>query len=96
VAAEIVEVNAMTLATASPQGIPDARIVLLKGYDTRGFKFFTNYTSAKGQQLAANPHASLVFFWKELERQVRISGGVEKATEEESDEYYNSRPKAAV
>jgi pyridoxamine 5'-phosphate oxidase len=95
VAAEIVEVNAMTLATASLQGIPDARIVLLKGYDARGFKFFTNYTSVKGQQLEANPHAALVFFWKELERQVRISGGVEKATEAESDEYYNSRPEGS-
>jgi pyridoxamine 5'-phosphate oxidase len=94
-AAEIDEVNAMTLATASPQGIPDARIVLLKGYDARGFMFFTNYTSAKGQQLDANPHATLVFFWKELERQVRISGDVERATEAESDEYYNSRPEGS-
>lgn len=93
--AEIDEVNAMTLATASPQGIPDARIVLLKGYDVRGFTFFTNYTSAKGQQLEANPQATLVFFWKELERQVRISGMVEKATAEESDEYYNSRPQGS-
>jgi pyridoxamine 5'-phosphate oxidase len=94
-AAEIDEVNAMTLATASPQGIPDARIVLLKGYDARGFQFFTNYNSSKGQQLETNPHATLVFFWKELERQVRISGGVERASEAESDEYYNSRPEGS-
>jgi pyridoxamine 5'-phosphate oxidase len=94
-ASQMDEVNAMTLATASPQGIPDARIVLLKDYDTRGFVFFTNYGSAKGQQLAANPHASLVFFWKELERQVRVRGFVEKASAEESDQYYNSRPKGS-
>jgi pyridoxamine 5'-phosphate oxidase len=95
IAAEIDEVNAMTLATASPQGIPDARIVLLKDYDTRGFVFFTNYTSSKGQQLEANPHASLVFFWKELERQVRIRGAVERVSGEDSDQYYNSRPEGS-
>jgi pyridoxamine 5'-phosphate oxidase len=94
-ASQMEEVNAMTLATASPQGIPDARIVLLKDYDTRGFVFFTNYGSAKGQQLEANPHASLVFFWKELERQVRVRGLVEKASTEESDQYYNSRPEGS-
>lgn len=94
-AAEIDEVNAMTLATASPAGIPDARIVLLKEYDAQGFVFFTNYTSAKGQQLEDNPHAALVFFWKELERQVRISGQVERVSEEESDQYYNSRPEGS-
>jgi pyridoxamine 5'-phosphate oxidase len=94
-AAEIDEINAMTLATASPQGIPDARIVLLKDYDTRGFVFFTNYTSSKGQQLEANPHASLVFFWKELERQVRIRGTVERVSAEDSDQYYNSRPEGS-
>lgn len=95
VAAEIEEVNAMTLATASSSGIPDARIVLLKEYDANGFVFFTNYTSAKGQQMEENPQATLVFFWKELERQVRISGRVERVSEEESDQYYNSRPEGS-
>lgn len=94
-AAEIDEVNAMTLATASPAGIPDARIVLLKEYDARGFVFFTNYTSTKGHQLEENPQAALVFFWKELERQVRISGKVEKVSDAESDQYYNSRPEGS-
>lgn len=94
-AAEIDEVNAMTLATASTEGIPDARIVLLKEYDRQGFVFFTNYSSAKGRQLTDNPHAALVFFWKELERQVRISGRVERVSEAESDEYYNSRPEGS-
>ena len=86
------EVNAMTLATASADGMPDARIVLLKGFDPKGFTFFTNYDSAKGAQLLENPRASLVFFWKELERQVRISGLAVMASEAESDEYFNSRP----
>lgn len=90
--AEIPEANAMTLATASADAMPDARIVLLKGFDTRGFVFFTNYNSAKGEQLLENPRASLVFFWKELERQVRISGLVNLVSEKESDEYFNSRP----
>lgn len=94
-AAEIDEVNAMALATASTTGIPDARIVLLKEYDKQGFVFFTNYGSAKGHQLEENPHATLVFFWKELERQVRISGQVERVSEEESDQYYNSRPEGS-
>ncbi|PZP40134.1 MAG: pyridoxamine 5'-phosphate oxidase, partial [Pseudopedobacter saltans] len=89
---EIDEVNAMTLATATPAGIPFARIVLLKEYDDKGFEFFTNYESAKGKELAANPNAALVFFWKELQRQVRIQGIVEKVEAEESDRYYNSRP----
>lgn len=91
----ISEVNAMTLATASPDGIPSARIVLLKGYSTNGFVFFTNYQSFKGQQLAENPKACLVFFWKELERQVRITGLVSKLSPEESDEYFNSRPEGS-
>jgi len=86
------EVNAMTLATASADGMPDARIVLLKGFDPKGFTFFTNYDSAKGAQLLENPRASLVFFWKELERQVRISGLVVMVSERESDDYFNSRP----
>ncbi len=86
------EVNAMTLATASAEGVPSARIVLLKGYDAHGFVFFTNYNSYKGKMLEENPRACLVFFWKELERQVRITGIVEKLTTQESDQYFNSRP----
>ena len=86
------EVNAMTLSTASKDGIPASRIVLLKGFDSRGFVFFTNYESAKGHELAANPRASLLFFWKELERQVRIDGTVEKVSAFESDIYFKSRP----
>jgi pyridoxamine 5'-phosphate oxidase len=92
---EIDEVNAATLATASADGIPSARIVLLKGYDEHGFVFFTNYESFKGMQLAENPRACLVFFWKELERQVRITGLVEKVPAEESDAYFNSRPEGS-
>jgi len=92
---EIDEVNAMTLATASADGIPAARIVLLKGFDDRGFVFFTNYESFKGMQLAENPRACLVFFWKELERQVRITGLVEKVSDAESDAYFNSRPEGS-
>ena len=93
--AGIDEPNAMTLATASADGMPDARIVLLKGFNTQGFTFFTNYNSAKGTQLLENPRASLVFFWKELERQVRISGLVSLAAEKVSDEYFNSRPEGS-
>jgi pyridoxamine 5'-phosphate oxidase len=92
---EITEVNAMTLATASKDGVPDARIVLLKGYNEEGFVFFTNYESRKGKELAENPKATLVFFWKELERQVRVEGVVEKVSEKESDEYFNSRPEGS-
>lgn len=88
----IPEVNAMTLATSSADGVPSARIVLLKAYDNNGFVFFTNYKSYKAQQLAENPRACLVFFWKEIERQVRITGIIEKTTEMISDEYFNSRP----
>ena len=91
----IEEANAMTLATASNDGIPSARIVLLKGIDKRGFIFFTNYDSFKGQQLLENPRACLVFFWKELERQVRITGVVEKVSNKESDDYFNSRPEGS-
>jgi len=90
--AQIDEVNAMTLATASTDGVPSARIVLLKGYSEEGFTFFTNYNSYKGKQLLENPKACLVFFWKELERQVRITGIVHKVSEEESDTYFHSRP----
>ena len=86
------EVNAMTLATASVDGFPSARIVLLKDISDAGFSFFTNYDSFKGQQLLENPKACLVFFWKELERQVRITGLAEKLSKEESEEYFNSRP----
>ena len=89
---ELDEVNAMTLATASLTGLPDARIVLLKSFTDAGFIFFTNYSSQKGKELAENPRACLVFFWKELERQVRITGSVVKVNEGESDEYFNSRP----
>jgi len=92
IASEILEPNAMTLATASTDGLPSARIVLLKGFDKKGFVFYTNYNSFKGLQLAENPKASLVFHWKELERQVRIMGVVEKISSEESDQYYQSRP----
>lgn len=95
IAAEVEEVNAMTLATASKDGIPSARIVLLKGYDEQGFVFFTNYESTKGKELMANPNAALVFFWRELERQVRIEGRVEKVSSEESDEYFHSRPEGS-
>ena len=89
------EVNAMTLATTTADGMPDARIVLLKGFDATGFTFFTNYDSAKGQQLLENPRATLVFFWKELERQVRISGLVSLTSEKISDDYFNSRPEGS-
>lgn len=93
--ASIDEVNAMTLATASAEGVPSARIVLLKGFDENGFVFFTNYNSYKGKDLLENPRACLVFFWKELERQVRITGLVQKVTAKESDEYFNSRPEGS-
>jgi pyridoxamine 5'-phosphate oxidase len=86
------EVNAMTLATASATGMPSARIVLLKSASADGFVFFTNYNSHKGKELEENPFACLVFFWKELERQIRITGTIEKVTAAESDEYFNSRP----
>ena len=91
-AADIRDVNAMSLATASPEGKPSVRIVLLKGFDERGFAFFTNYDSEKGQEIAANPQAALVFYWVQLERQVRISGRVEKTSREDSAAYFHSRP----
>lgn len=90
--AHIDEVNAMTLATVNTAGKPAARIVLLKGYSAKGFVFFTNYNSAKGQDIQVNNQVSLLFFWKELERQVRIDGRVQKIAPEESDEYFHSRP----
>jgi len=92
---EIFEVNAMTLATSTKDGKPSARIVLLKGYDDRGFVFYTNYESHKGNELAENPYAALVFFWKEIERQVRIEGVVEKISAAESDAYFFSRPEGS-
>ena len=91
-ASKIVEPNAMTLATASADGVPSARIVLLKDFSKDGFVFFTNYESFKGRQLSENPKACLVFFWKDLERQVRITGLVEKTDPKISEEYFHSRP----
>ncbi len=90
--AEVLEPNAMTLCTVDPNGRPSGRIVLIKGIDQNGISFFTNYQSRKGQALAAHPFASLVFFWPELERQVRIDGSVEKLPDAESEEYFRSRP----
>ena len=95
VASTIDEVNAMTLATASADGIPSARVVLMKGFSENGFVFFSNYDSYKGKQLMENPKACLVFYWKELERQVRITGMVQRISEKESDEYFHSRPFAS-
>lgn len=92
-AADILEPNAMTLATATKDGIPSARIVLLKGVSDRGFVFFTNYESHKGQELAENPQAALVFLWQALERQVRIEGTVEKVSDAETVAYFHSRPR---
>lgn len=92
ISGEVDEPNAMTLATSTPDGYPSARIVLLKSFDTDGFVFFTNYESRKGVEMAENPRVSLLFFWRELERQVRIDGTVAKVPAEMSDEYYNSRP----
>ncbi|MEO7800877.1 MAG: pyridoxamine 5'-phosphate oxidase [Ginsengibacter sp.] len=89
---KIVEPNAMTLATCSAAGAPSARIVLLKTFTNKGFIFFTNYESRKGAEIQENPKAALIFFWKELERQVRIEGTVSKISEDDSDEYFASRP----
>jgi len=91
-ASKVPEPNAMTLATVDANGQPSARIVLVKGFDERGFTFFTNYESRKGIDLQAEPRACLLFFWQPLERQVRIEGVVEKVAAEESDAYYHSRP----
>jgi len=93
--AELPEPNAMTLATCDAQARPSARIVLIKGYDERGFVYFTNYESHKAQDLAANNRAALLFFWPELERQIRIQGRVEKISAADSDDYYRSRPLAS-
>ncbi|MBA5639035.1 pyridoxamine 5'-phosphate oxidase [Duganella sp. LX20W] len=90
--AQVAEPNAMSVSTVDADGKPTSRIVLIKQYDERGFTWYTNYDSQKGQQLAANPHAALLFFWSEVERQVRIEGRVEKTSAEESDKYFYSRP----
>jgi pyridoxamine 5'-phosphate oxidase len=95
IAAELPEPNAMTLATLSEEGKPIARMVLLKGLDEKGFVFYTNYDSAKGKQLTETDSAALVFWWAGLERQVRVEGMVEKVSSEESDAYFQSRPKAS-
>ena len=89
------DVNAMTLATADKEGRPSARIVLLKGVDERGFIFFTNYESRKGQELTENPQAALVFYWPDLERQVCIAGTVNRVAREESEAYFRTRPRGS-
>ncbi|TGK00903.1 pyridoxamine 5'-phosphate oxidase [Leptospira semungkisensis] len=89
---QVAEPTAMTLATVTEEGLPDARIVLLKGIENGGFQFYTNYSSSKGKELAKNPNACLVFFWFELERQVRIRGIVSKVSREISETYFHSRP----
>jgi pyridoxamine 5'-phosphate oxidase len=93
--AEVMEANAMALATASAQGRPSCRIVLLKGSDSKGFLFFTNYNSRKGIDLASNPFACVTFYWRELERQVIIDGSIEKLTREEGELYFASRPRGS-
>jgi pyridoxamine 5'-phosphate oxidase len=95
VSARLPEPNAMTLATVTVEGKPSARMVLLKDYDEQGFVFYTNYNSNKGKQLAVNPWAAIVFWWVQLERQVRIEGRVEKVSQAESDEYFHSRPRGS-
>lgn len=95
VKAQVQEPNAMTLATSSTDGAPSARIVLLKGFDQRGFVFFTDHRSQKGAELERNPRAALVFYWPELERQVRITGGVSTIARDESEAYFRSRPRGS-
>jgi len=95
IAAQVPEPTAMTLATATPDGIPSARTVLLKGVDEGGFVFFTNYGSRKGRELEANGECALVFLWKPLERQVGIAGTAKRVSREESEEYFISRPKGS-
>jgi pyridoxamine 5'-phosphate oxidase len=94
-AAGLHEPNAMTLATATPEGRPSARIVLIKGFDERGFVFYTNYGGRKARELEANPHCALVFYWGELERQVRVEGRVSRISETESDAYFAGRPRGS-
>jgi len=91
-AANLTEPSSMALATASADGVPSARIVLMRGFDDRGFVFYTNYCSRKGSELAANPRAALVFLWAPFMRQVRVEGVVEQVSSEESDEYFRTRP----
>ncbi len=93
--AKLYEPNAMTLATATTDGRPSARIVLLKGFSADGFKFYTNYLSRKGKELTKNPLAGLIFYWPEMERQIRIEGTVEKLSKEYSTTYFHSRPKGS-
>lgn len=95
VATDIIEPNAMTLATATRDGIPSARVVLLKGFDERGFTFFTNYMSQKGIEIDQNPNGALSFYWGSLERQIRITGIINKVSREESDAYFKNRPLGA-
>ncbi len=95
VAADVPEPNAMTLATATKDGRPSARMVLLKQMDDRGFVFFSNYESRKGNELAENPRAALIFFWVQLERQIRIEGSVEHMSAEVSEAYFHSRPRGS-
>ncbi|MCU0471287.1 MAG: pyridoxamine 5'-phosphate oxidase, partial [Arcicella sp.] len=94
IASQLLEPNAFLLSTISPERKPSSRILLLKGID-KGFKFYTNYLSRKGTELAENPHACITFFWAELERQVRIEGLIEKVSAEDSDEYFQSRPRGS-
>lgn len=93
--ASLYEPNAMTLATATPDGRPSARVVLLKGFDERGFVFYTNYEGRKSRELEANPNCTLTFYWGELERQVRIEGRAVKVPDEESDAYFATRPRGS-
>ena len=89
------EANAISLATATPDGKPSVRVVLLKGFDQRGFVFFTNYQSIKGRELDENPHAAFVIYWVQLDRQIRVAGRVEKTTRPESETYFRSRPRGS-
>lgn len=89
---KIEDVNAMTLASSTSTGVPSARIVLLKHFDEKGFTFFTSYDSRKGTELETNPIGAILFYWKDLNRQVRIEGNIEKVTDKESNEYFDSRP----
>ena len=93
--AKLYEPNAMTLSTATRDGVPSARIVLLKGYDNYGFVFYTNYLSRKGKEITKNPVGALTFFWGELERQVRIEGTIEKLSKDQSERYFQTRPKGS-
>lgn len=95
VRAEVRDANAMTLASAPPDGAPSARIVLLKGVDARGFVFYTDYRSRKAEELDANPHAALLFYWPELERQVRVTGRVTRVARAETEAYFATRPRGS-